>query len=115
MRHKASKHKKLALPLERLKSIVAEACQEIAADSCYGTEINASFELHCKEREIQDGFISESFCTVVKKILQKLVDQKSKELYYAEYYGEVVNKSTEYFPLLKENEAPCFQLLFVRS
>ena len=111
MRHKASKREKLDLPLLRLKSVITEACQEIAADSCYGTEINASIELYCKERGVEDGFISKSFCAVIKRILPKLVDQKSKELYYAEYYSEVVNKSTEYFPLLKDNEAPLLAVI----
>ena len=111
LRHKASKHEKLDLPLVRLKSVITEACREIAADSCYGTGINASFELYCKERGVEDGFISKSFCAVIKKILSKLVDQKSKELYYAEYYSEVVNKSTEYFPLLKGNEAPLLAVI----
>ena len=76
------------------------ACQEIVADHCYGTEVNT--ELYCKERyPPQDGFISQSFCNIIKKVLSKLVDKKSKELYYAEYYSKVVNKSNELLPLLK--------------
>lgn len=43
--------------------------------------------------------------------MSKLVDQKSKELYYAEYYSEVVNKSYKYLPLLKENEAPLLAII----
>ena len=74
-------------------------------------KIDASFELFCKERGVEEAFICKSFCAVIKKILSKLVDQKSNELYYAEYYSEVVNKSTEYFPLLKDNEAPLLAII----
>eukprot|EP00795_Rhopilema_esculentum_P016140 gene16140-7502_t len=112
LRHKASKQEKLSLPQSRLKSIMEVACQEIAADRCYGTEVNTSFELYCKERyPLQDGFISESSCNIIKKVLSKLVDKKSKELYYAEYYSELVNKSKELFPLLKEHEAPLLAII----
>ena len=103
LRHNAFKHENLALPLPR--SLVKKSCQAIASDSCYGTEINAKFELYCRQVDIEDTFVSEEFCSAAKKALSKLVDQKSKELFYAEYYSEVVNKSTQYFSLLKEHEA----------
>ena len=69
----------------RLRSLVKEYCQAIASDSCYGTEINAKFELYCRQVDIEDTFISEQFCSAAKKALSKLVDQKSKERFYAEY------------------------------
>ena len=81
LRHDAFKHEKLALPLPRLRSLVKESCQAIASDSYYGTEINAKFELYCRQVDIEDTFISEEFCSAAKKALSKLVDQKSKELF----------------------------------
>ena len=46
LRHNTFKHEKLALPLPRLRSLVKESYQAIASDSCYGTEMNAKFELY---------------------------------------------------------------------
>ena len=76
LQHDAFKHEKLALPLPRLRSLVKESCQAIASDSYYGTEINAKFELYCRQVDIEDTFISEEFCK--KRHCQSWLTRRAK-------------------------------------
>eukprot|EP00112_Aurelia_sp_Birch-Aquarium-sp1_P022715 Seg650.2 transcript_id=Seg650.2/GoldUCD/mRNA.D3Y31 product="hypothetical protein" protein_id=Seg650.2/GoldUCD/D3Y31 len=100
------KHKQLTLTETDIKFVLYRSCKEIADDQCYGQDINCKFaNYYAEECFDQEHFISKVLFKRVDALCAKLHDNKNKDSFFSDFYGEIALNSKLFFPKMENAKA----------